>query len=226
MEDEAQSPVEPIVLRSLRDHVYDQVRDAIVSGRMRSGDKLNERQLATRLGISTTPLKEALRLLEAEGLVRCETRRGIYVTFDAHQAEEMMLARAALESMIARQAARRVTDDQVARMKALVGEMRTGLVAADVQRLIELNEHFHNVIHAASGCNYLHRLQSGQNIYSHATRLSVLADRVEQELATQEHEGIARAIAARQPDIAERLMRDHVIRSGEKHLALLSKVGK
>jgi DNA-binding GntR family transcriptional regulator len=226
MEEEALSPVEPIVLKSLRDHVYEQVREAIVAGRMHSGDKLNERQLATRLGISTTPLKEALRMLEAEGLVRSEPRRGIYVTFDASQAEEMMLARAAIESMIARQAARRATPEQVDRLNAVLDEMRSGLEAADVRQLIDLNERFHNAIHEASGCEYLRRLQSGQNIYNHATRLSILADKLEQRLAVDEHQAIARAIAAREPDVAERLMRDHVIRSGEKHLALLSKAGK
>jgi DNA-binding GntR family transcriptional regulator len=138
----------------------------------------------------------------------------------------MMLARAAIESMIARQAARRATPEQVDRLNAVLDEMRSGLEAADVRQLIDLNERFHNAIHEASGCEYLRRLQSGQNIYNHATRLSILADKLEQRLAVDEHQAIARAIAAREPDVAERLMRDHVIRSGEKHLALLSKAGK
>lgn len=211
-------PVEPVFLKSLRDHVYGLVRDAILSGRLKGGEKLNERHLASQLGISTTPLKEALRVLEAEGLVRSEPRRGIYVTFNAGQAEEMMLARAALESMIARQAAKRVKDEDVAVMRELIVEMRAGLETVDVLQLIALNERFHNVIHETSGCGYLRRLQGGQNIYTHAARLSVLSEERERLLAVEEHEAIANAIAAREPDLAERLMRDHVIRSGEKHL--------
>ncbi|MDR6818162.1 DNA-binding GntR family transcriptional regulator [Neorhizobium sp. 2083] len=211
-------PVEPVFLKSLRDHVYSLVRDAILSGRLKGGEKLNERHLASQLGISTTPLKEALRVLEAEGLVRSEPRRGIYITFNAGQAEEMMLARAALESMIARQAAKRVKDEDVALMRELIVEMRAGLETVDVLQLIALNERFHNVIHEASGCSYLRRLQGGQNIYTHAARLSVLSEERERFLAVEEHEAIANAIAAREPDLAERLMRDHVIRSGEKHL--------
>jgi len=223
--EDALLPVEPVFLKSLRDHVYGLVRDAIVSGRLKSGEKLNERQLATQLGISTTPLKEALRVLEAEGLVRSEPRRGIYVTFSASQAEEMMLARAALESMIARQAAKRVNDDQIARMHALIVEMRAGFETVDARQLIDLNERFHTVIHEASRCDYLRRLQTGQQIYNLATRLSILTDEKERQLAIEEHAAIANAIAAREPDLAERLMRDHVIRAGEKHLALLSEAG-
>lgn len=224
--EDALLPVEPVYLKSLRDHVYDVVRDAIVSGKLKGGEKLNERQLASQLGISTTPLKEALRVLEAEGLVRSESRRGIYVTFDADQAEEMMLARAAIESMIARQAAKHVNQDQIDRMNALIAEMRTGLETVDVLQLIELNERFHNVIHEASGCSYLRRLQNGQNIYNHAARLDVLSDERQRLLAVDEHEAIANAVANRESDIAERLMRDHVIRSGEKHLARVSKAEK
>lgn len=223
--EDALLPVEPVYLKSLRDHVYGVVRDAIVSGRLKGGEKLNERQLAAQLGISTTPLKEALRVLEAEGLVRSEPRRGIYVTFNAGQAEEMMLARAAIESMIARQAAKRAGEGQIARMRELIVEMRNGLETVDVLQLIALNEQFHNVIHEASGCDYLRRLQSGQNIYNHAARLSVLAEERERLLAVEEHEAIANAIAGGEPDLAERLMRDHVIRSGEKHLIRVSQAG-
>lgn len=214
--------VEPVFLKSLRDHVYGLVREAILSGRLKSGDKLNERQLAAQLGISTTPLKEALRVLEAEGLVRSEARRGIYVTFDAAQAEEMMLARAALESMIARQAAKRITEDHIKRMRELLPLMRAGSRTSDVLHLIGLNEQFHNLIYEASGCNYLRRLQSGQQIYDHAASVNALSDEPERLLAFEEHQAIANAIITRNPDLAERLMRDHVIRSGEKHLAFLA----
>jgi DNA-binding GntR family transcriptional regulator len=213
--EDALLPVEPAFLKSLRSHVYSLVRDAILSGKLKSGEKLNERQLAGNLGISTTPLKEALRVLEAEGLVRSEPRRGIYVTFDPAQAEE-------IESMIARQAAKRVSEDQIFRMRALLVEMQTGLETVDVLELINLNEQFHNVIHEASGCAYLRRLQGGQSIYNHTARLSVLSEERERFLAVEEHQAIADAIAERKPDLAEQRMRDHVIRSGEKHLIRVS----
>jgi DNA-binding GntR family transcriptional regulator len=222
VEDEARLlPVEPMYLKSLRDHVHDLVRSAIVSGRLKEGEKLNERRLANELGISTTPLKEALRALEVEGLVRSEARRGIYVTFSPAQAEEMTLARAALESMIARQAAKRVLPEHVQMMRGFLEQMRAALKAVDVPRLIELNEKFHDVIHDASGCEYLRRLQNGQRMYDHAARLLVLGEEVERVRSVEEHEAIVDAIAEHNPDLAERLMRDHVIRAGEKHIGIV-----
>jgi len=222
MRDDARlMPVEPIFLKSLRDHVHDRVRGAIVSGQLKEGEKLNERRLALELGISTTPLKEALRVLEVEGLVRSEARRGIYVTFSPTQAEEMTLARAAIESMIARQAAKRVTSADIATMRGLLLQMNAALKSIDVPRLIELNEKFHDAIHDASGCEYLRRLQNGQRMYDHAARLLVLADEIERVRSVEEHAAIVDAIAARDPDQAERLMREHVIRAGEKHIGLV-----
>jgi len=214
-------PVEPMFLRSLRDHVHDLVRGAIVSGQLKEGEKLNERRLALELGISTTPLKEALRVLEVEGLVRSEARKGIYVTFGPTQAEEMTLARAAIESMIARQAAKRVTPADIGIMRGFLAQMNAALNAVDVPHLIELNEKFHDAIHDASGCEYLRRLQNGQRMYDHAARLLVLADEIERVRSVEEHAAIVDAIAAKDPDLAERLMREHVIRAGEKHIGLV-----
>jgi DNA-binding GntR family transcriptional regulator len=93
-------------------------------------ERLNERDLARDLGVSTTPLKEALRQLETEGLVRTEPRRGVFVTYGAQQAEEMSLARAALESMIARMAAKRASLADVDVLRAQVADMET----SDAQR--------------------------------------------------------------------------------------------
>jgi len=131
------SPLSPIKVKSLRDHVHDNLREAIISGRIKSGEKLNERQLASDLGISTSPLKEALRQLEGEGLVRTEARRGTFVSFNARQAEEMTLARAALESIIARQAAKHGGEEAFGFLRAVIEEMRAAVEAGNVDLLIE-----------------------------------------------------------------------------------------
>src|SRR5579885_1642210 len=89
--------LEPIVAQGVSDHVQHRLRAALLSGRFQSGQRLNERMLAAELGVSTTPVKAALQRLEVDGLVRIEPRRGVYAEFDARQAEQMTLARAALE---------------------------------------------------------------------------------------------------------------------------------
>lgn len=215
------APVEPWMMTSLREHVHDIMRKAIISGQLKSGEKLNERRLALELGISTTPLKEALRQLETEGLVRTEPRRGVYATFDAQQAEEMTLARAALESMIARQAAKHLRPEHIVPMESALSRMDKALHAEDLPELIVLNEEFHDAIHEASGCRYLRRLQNNQRMYNHQTRLSVLAESEERQRAFMQHAEIFEAICQRDQELAEKRMREHVMLAGEKHIRMV-----
>ncbi|MFT4014435.1 MAG: GntR family transcriptional regulator [Paracoccus sp. (in: a-proteobacteria)] len=217
------TPLAPIRQKSLRDHVHDTLRDAIISGRLSSGMRLNERQLAADLGNSTSPLKEALRQLESEGLARTEPRRGTFVNFSPRQAEEMTLARAALESVIARQAARHGTELYFGSLRETIGKMRIAMETPDVARLIKLDEIFHDTIHEASGCEYLRRLQNAQRLYDHAARVTVLAGKEVRHTSFFEHEAIMLAIVSRDEDRAERLMREHILAAGQVHIGLVFK---
>jgi len=217
------SPVQPIIVANLRDHVHERLREAIIAGRFADGERVNERELAKDLGVSTTPVKEALRQLETEGLVRTEPRRGVFITYGAQQAEEMSLARAALESMIARLAAKRATPADIDALRGHIASMDEATRAGDVERLIALNELFHGRIHAASGCDYLRRLQSRQQMYNAATRVALLGRAEERGRAFAEHRAIFEAIAAGDQDAAERIMRDHVVRSGQLHIDIVFK---
>jgi len=212
------SPLNPVLLANLRDHVHGELRRAIFAARFGQGERLSERDLARELGVSTTPLKEALRQLEAEGLVRAEPRRGVFVTFGRRQAQEMFLARSALESMIARLAARDASEADCVALRGHVKEMRTATQSGDVDRLVALNEAFHDRIHDASGCDYLRRLQARQEVYDHAARVALLAEKDERTRALGEHRAIQEAVCARDEDAAERIMRDHVVRSGKRHV--------
>ena len=212
------TPLVPIVMTNLRDQVHDSLRKAVLAGRFADGERLNERVLARDLGVSTTPLKEALRQLESEGLIRTEARRGVFVTFSAQQAEEMTLARALIESVIARFAAKRATAADRENLAELVVAMEAATLSGDVERLIDLNELFHSRIHDCSGCDYLCRLQGKQQTYDHATRVALLKEEAERRRALVEHGAILRAIAGRDQDAAERLMRDHIVRSGHRHI--------
>jgi DNA-binding GntR family transcriptional regulator len=211
--------LDPQILRGLRDHVQEALREAIISGRFRSGEKLNERLLAAELGVSTTPVKEALQRLQIDGLVRIEPRRGVYARFNAGQAEQMMLARAALEGMIAREAALRASHDDIERIDRCIAEMNEATSAGAVEQLIALNEKFHDAIHLASACGYLVSLLDGQRMYDRATRFGLLTDSTERSHALREHRAIARALASGDADLAELAMREHIIRSGRQHIA-------
>lgn len=213
-------PLNELTLTSLREHVHERLRGAILSGAFGNGQRLNERAVAAELGISTTPLKEALRRLEVEGLVVTKSRRGIFVTFSAGQAQEMWLARASLESIVARFAAQRITPADLQSLADCVGSMRSATDMGKRAALMRLNTTFHRAIHVASGCSYLTRLIEGQEMYDLATRRTLLADASERRLALDEHVSIFNAIAANDPTGSARAMEAHITRSGQVHLRL------
>lgn len=211
----------PELMVSLRDHVHRALRMAILSGNYAPEELLNERHLAAQLGVSTTPVKEALRRLEAEGLVVTRPRRGVVSLFSQSWAEEMILARAALESMIARQAASRITPAGVATLQATVASMRRATDEANSADLVELNETLHEQIHQISQCDYLGRLIERQRLYDDGIRRVIHSDPTERAKAFQEHSTIAALICEGNSDAAEKAMRDHVLRSGERYLELV-----
>lgn len=211
--------VNPLYFKNLREHVHGLLRGAIVAGQFRPEERLNERGIAAELGVSTTPVKEALRRLEAEGLVTTQPRRGIYVAFGEAQAEEMTLARAALESTIARLAAQRIDDRAIAELEGCARMMAEATASGDVRLLIALNTQFHQAIHAASRCTYLVRLLEAQKLYDQLARQALLSDEAERAHALAEHGAVFAAVSRRDEDAAEQAMRAHVLRSGRSHIA-------
>ncbi|MGP4689254.1 GntR family transcriptional regulator [Agrobacterium pusense] len=208
---------------TVRDHVHRAMRSAIISGRFATGQKINERNLAEQFGVSTTPIKEALRQLETEGLVEALPRRGVVVKFSSSWAEEMILARAALESMIAHLAAKRIDEKGRAEIQAIANRMREATASGDADGLIALNESFHDHIHRASHCGYLAKLIERQQFYDASIRRVIHLDPTERQKALDEHVAIAEAIVAGDADRAERTMRDHVVRSGDTYLSIIFK---
>lgn len=211
-------PVAPHLLRSLREHVHERLRRAIVAGRFRNGEKLNERHLAEMLGVSTTPVKDAMRRLESEGLVRTEARRGVFVEFSARQALEMALGRAALESVMAHIAANRVSASDIAEIARLIEEMAHATEHSELEDIVTLNEAYHGAIHRISGCTYLERRLDGQRMYDHAQRIALLSEPSERGQGFEEHRSIFDALRTREPALAEERMRRHIVRSAKAHV--------
>jgi DNA-binding GntR family transcriptional regulator len=212
------APVDPLLLRSLREHVHERLRTIIVAGRFKEGERLQERDLADMLGISVTPVKDALRMLEGEGLVRIEARRGVFVLFGPRRAYEMALARAAIEGLIAAIAARRITPEQSTEIARLVAEMEGATADGILEEVVTLNERFHSAIGAVARCDYLQTRLDSQRMYDHARRIAVLGNAEERQAGFDEHSAIFEAIAMHQPDRAEGLMRAHILRSARNFL--------
>lgn len=217
------APLGPLAVASLREHVHRALRQAILSGKFESGSRMNERRLAEQLGVSTTPVKEALRQLEADGLVETKPRSGVIVKFDYAWAEEMILARAALESTIAQLAARRIADDERPGLAAILEDMKRATESGGPQDLIGLNERFHDRIHTIARTQYLGQLTDRQQVYDSGARRIIHLNTEERQRALSEHVAIGEAIIARNPAEAEAQMRQHVLRAGESYLNLVFK---
>jgi DNA-binding GntR family transcriptional regulator len=208
-------PLEDDDQLSLAERAYRRVRDAIVRGQLAAGTKVSERGLAASLGISPQPVREALRRLEAEGMVVTQPRSGTVVAaIGPERLAELGRIRMALEGAGAALAAERITEAELAALAEVVAGMRRATEAADRDALAELNERFHALLHAAAGQSFIARSLDSLRAYDQQGQLRSLGSRPNaMPQALSEHVGILAALRRRDPDLAERRMRAHVLRS-------------
>jgi DNA-binding GntR family transcriptional regulator len=202
---------------SLAERAYRRLRDSIVQGALAPGSRISERSLATALGISAQPVREALRRLEQDGMVVTLPRRGTVVAeFGPDRQAEMGRIRAALEGAAAALAAGRADDAALAALEAQLQAMRDATAAGRPELVSEANERFHALIHKATENVFLIRSLAALRAYDHFGRVRALgATPKELPRALREHAGILAALQARDPDAAETRMRAHVLRSLE-----------
>jgi DNA-binding GntR family transcriptional regulator len=201
----------PLQIQSVVDQVYAALRARILSGALPAGERLRQAALAEELGVSRTPLREALRRLATEGLVEFEANRGATVAAqDFGDQRQAWLARVALEPGAARLAAERHDPDAIARMRAAIERQRNA--STDTRESYDVNRDFHLALVAASGNPHLIRFAEmlwvpriGVPIYE------MQADDPEVVLTwADEHEQITDAVDSGDAELAERVARDHV----------------
>jgi DNA-binding GntR family transcriptional regulator len=203
----------------IRDQVYQLLLEEVIGGRLRPGDRITERETAARLGISTTPVKEALRRLENEGFVRTLPRRGVVVSETAlTSVGDVIAVRAALESLAARLAAERFAAGAVGaearqRLEDSVAAL-AGIDTADVPDVVALNTAFHDTVRELSANRVVVQLVGLLLGVDAAVRRQALSEPDELRRGVAEHRQVGEAILAGQPDEAERLMREHILRAG------------
>lgn len=200
---------------SLGERAYRRLRDSILQGTLSAGSRISERGMASALGISAQPVRDALRRLEQDGLVVTLPRRGTVVAeFGPERLAELGRIRAALEGVAAALAAERMAGADLATLARLVRGMRTATVAADTEALAELNERFHALLQGATGNAFLVKSLEALRAYDDLGRLRALGSTPkDMPKALREHAGILAALRARDPALAEARMRAHVLRS-------------
>ena len=197
--------------RPLHEETVDQLRDLIVRGELAPGSRLNERVLTARLGVSRTPLREAIKLLATEGLVDLLPNRGAVVApIDPARIAETLAVMGALESLAGELACVQASDDGIAEIRALHYEMLAMHARRDLDGYFRYNQAIHLKIVEASGNAVL--AQTYRQLNANVRRVRYMANLSPErwDAAVQEHEAILAALSARDAARLKRLLRDHL----------------
>ncbi len=209
----------PVTAISLKDSVYDQLRDAITGMDIYNDNadlRLDERTLAEQLGISRTPLREAIARLERDGLVQVLPRKGVFVQRKSkNEILEMITVWAALESMAARLAVDNATDAEIASLRKIAAKYNRGAVDTRISEYSDDNIRFHQRIFEISKCALLKTMADGLFLHMQAVRLRAMKEGNRAERSVVDHAGIIEALEARDADLAGERVREHTMRLHE-----------
>jgi len=202
---------------SLSGVVQGELERMILSGELAPGAKLTEVALATRLGVSRGPLREAFRMLEEAGLVRTEKNRGVFVRdIPIDEAIEIFDLRAAMDELVGRQLAKAITPAQTKEMRGLVDAMERAVKANDARGYHLLNLQFHDRLVEMAGNRKLTAIYRKLIKELSLFRRLNLADGWLLPISAGEHRAIVKAIASGDPEAAGKAMFDHVMESKDR----------
>jgi DNA-binding GntR family transcriptional regulator len=203
---------------------YERLREAIATGRLKPGTRVLESDLATLLGMSRTPIREAIAALETDGLVSTDGARGRVVTkLDYQSVMELYVVREALETTAAALAARNASEMEILALREML-ELEAKILD-DPGKLVDHNRRFHEAIYHCSHNRYLLRMlqyiRTGMMLLQPAGRFG----KERRETGLAEHRAIVDAIASRDPAAAEVAIRNHVRRAQQARIKLLLQNG-
>lgn len=187
---------------------YSLILEAIDMGIYKPGDRLVESDLADRFGVSRTPIREALQRLETQSLLARDGRSLIVASLDHNQMAELYVVRRELEGLAARLAARHATQEEVRVLRDMVSA--DDALVNDPVALARANRRFHKQIHLASHNRYL--VQQLDLVHRTMALMATtsLAAQGRGQIAQGEHDGIVRAIEARDEDAADKALKEHI----------------
>jgi DNA-binding GntR family transcriptional regulator len=207
-------PLSPIsVSVSLRDQAYAAIRQMITEADIYAHDdeiRLDEKQLSQQLGVSRTPIREAITLLEQEGFLRTEPRRVIFIVRKTKkQVIEMIEMWAALESMAARLATVNASDEEIGGLRRIFDEFRTETPADHVEEYSDANIAFHQAIIRLSGSHLMGKTIEDLFVHMRAIRRMTISQQDRAARSIIDHMSIIEALEKRDTELAERLVRQH-----------------
>ena len=219
-------PVKLDNYKPLREIVFESLREAIINGVLKPGERLMEVQLAEEMGVSRTPVREAIRKLELEGFVIMVARKGAYVAgISMKDVADVFEIRAALEGLAASLAAERITDEEKEEMERLLVRKAACVEAGDYDSLTEIDTQFHELLYKASRNERLMQIISNLREQINRFRMVSLAFPGRGREALEEHKKMAEAIAERNAALAQALAQEHIENAENALLEAMQKTG-
>lgn len=201
---------------TLREKILETIRDAILSGALKPGEKVAEPELAERFGISRTPIREAFRQLESEGYLTVIPRKGaVVVSFSEEDIEEFYAIKSILEGYAARKACESLTEKEIDRLVAINEKLRQLAQAGDIKHFFKVHNDFHELFIKASANETLYDLITNLVKKFQRLRIASLSLPGRMDLSVREHEKIIDAFRKRHADLAEKLVRKNAEEGGK-----------
>jgi len=193
---------------TLREKILETIRDAIMSGALKPGEKVAEPELAERFGISRTPIREAFRQLESEGYLTVIPRKGAVVAaFSSKEVEEFYAIKSILEGYAAHQACSNLTDKEIEKLASVNEKLRQLADEGDIKHFFKVHNDFHELFRRAADNEKLDEMINGLVNRFQRLRYASLSLPGRMKISVNEHVKIIDAFRARNPELAEQLVR-------------------
>ncbi|MDY4195139.1 GntR family transcriptional regulator [Bariatricus sp. HCP28S3_A7] len=197
---------------SLRGQVFQEIREDILKGKFKENEELREATLGKELGVSRTPVREALRQLELEGLVHIIPNKGAYVTgITEKDVHDIYMTRSMLEGLCARWAAEHISEEQIQEMEEVLLLTEYHLNRGNAEQLAELDGKFHEVLYDASQSRILRHILSDFHKYVQVARKRSVKKEDRAKKSLEEHREILNALRTGDADRAEELAHIHIL---------------
>lgn len=197
---------------SLRGRVFNKIREDILSGKYKRNEELKETAIGAELGVSRTPVREALRQLELEGLVTIIPNKGAYVNgITEKDIHDIYIIRSYLEGLCAKWACEHITDEQIDELEEIVYLSEFHAKKEHHEQILSLDNKFHQLIYEASNSKILHHVLTDFHHYVERIRKITLASESRAINSNKEHTAILEAIKQRNGDKAEELAHEHIM---------------
>ncbi len=195
----------------LRDVVFNTLRDAILRGELKPGERLMEIKLAEKLGVSRTPIREAIRKLELEGLVVMTPRKGAQVAkITESDLVDVLEVRVVLERLAVELVCEKISDEQIAELRSIHEQFKRAIDKGDATTIAKGDVAFHDVIYAATGNKRLIQILNNLREQMYRYRLEYIKDREKRISLIDEHKSLIDAIEKRDVKAAKEAISTHI----------------